>query len=147
MIVNTRTVVLLLPVYVAAMILFNIIFESNSFDSKGGLPLWLIIAFTASAIFSFGVMAWYIAQKARGKISVKRERFYLGMLIAMFISDSIDDALKGLASLVFKTSSIWVMIPMYVFSYIIMWTVFIFVFTKIIKNPDAAVPENAAGDR
>lgn len=147
MIVNLRVVVAFLPVYVIGMILLDIFFESSEFNTRNDLPLWLVIAFVASSVLTFGVLSWYFIQKGRGRISVKRERFYIGFLIALFISDSVDDVLRGLVSVAFNTASVWVMIPMYIFSYVIMWTVFVFVFTKVIKNPDAATPETAAGDR
>ncbi|QWY65443.1 hypothetical protein BJP78_27695 (plasmid) [Mycobacterium avium subsp. hominissuis] len=68
-------------------------------------------------------MAWFITQKARGKISVTRERAYVGLLITVVVSGFIDDALKGLASLVFHAKSIWVLIPLYILSWVVLLAV------------------------
>jgi hypothetical protein len=142
MVINTRRVLLIMPIYVAYMVCINVFFDSAGLDVRNNLPLWLIIAFTAMSISTVLLLIWFISSKVRGKISVRRERFYLGILIIVFIADFIDDALKGLTSLIFDTSSIWVMIPMYLISYVALWVVIVIVFNKIAKRPEVAVSAN-----
>ncbi|PBJ66905.1 hypothetical protein BB737_05140 [Mycobacterium avium subsp. hominissuis] len=114
---------LLLPVYVAWMIGVEAFFDSSGLNTHADLPAWLLVAFTLTALAACVIVAWFITQKARGKISVTRERAYVGLLITVVVSGFIDDALKGLASLVFHAKSIWVLIPLYILSWVVLLAV------------------------
>lgn len=141
-----RLATLLLPVYVALMIGADTFFNSAGLNTNIDLPLWLIIAFTGMALTVFLIVAWFVTQKARGKVPFKRERFYMGILIALIVSGFIDDGLKGLASLLFHAKSIWIMIPMYILSYVALLGVLAFILNKIAARSDGASSSNAAAN-
>lgn len=138
MIINMRRAALLLPVYVALMLCTDAFFNKTGLNTKNNLPLWLIVAFTAMALAVFLVVAWFITQKARGKISAKRERVYAGILLAFIVSGFIDDGLKGLAAILFDAKSIWVMIPIYILSYVALLAVLVFTLNKVAARSDGA---------
>ncbi|MEB3070855.1 hypothetical protein [[Mycobacterium] vasticus] len=129
------------------MILLNLFFDSAGLNTDSDLPIWLIIAFAAMSIAVVCVLAWFISQKARGRISVKKENFYLGILITVIVSGFIGDGLQAVASMIFKSTSIWVMIPVYLLSYAALWVVGSIVFTKISKRSEVSVLENAEPDQ
>lgn len=147
MVVSVRRILILAPFYLAYMIFINIFFDSAGLNSGNDLPIWLIVSFTVMSIAVVCVLAWYASRKARGKITVKRENFYLGILITVIIAGFVDDALKALASIVFKSSSIWVMIPVYLLSYAAMWVVASLVFTRILKRSEDSVLEKVDRDQ
>ena len=147
MVISVRRILIIAPFYLAYMILINVFFDSAGLNTGNDLPIWLIVSFTVMSIAVVCVLAWYVAQKARGKITVKRENFYIGILITVVIAGLVDDALKALASIAFKSSSIWVMIPVYLLSYAAMWVVASLVFTKILKRSEDSVLENVDRDQ
>jgi hypothetical protein len=134
-----------MPFYVAYMIGVDIFFNSPAFDASTGPPLWLIVAFAATSLLVFVVVVWFLVQKVRGKVSVKRERFYVAMFLAMLISGFVDDALKGLASLIFNVSSIWVMIPLYLLSGVVLLAIFAFIMNRFV-TADSDSYSSAATD-
>lgn len=141
-----RLAALLLPVYVALMVGADTFFNSAGLNTSTDLPLWLIVAFTVMALAVFLIVAWFVTQKARGKVPVKRERFYMGILIALIVSSFIDDGLKGLASLLFHTRSIWIMIPMYILSYVALLAVLAVVLNKMTAKSEGSSPSSTAGN-
>ena len=147
MVINARRILAIAPFYLAYMILVNLFFDSAGLNTGNDLPVWLIVAFTAMSIAVVCVLAWYVSQKGRHKIAVKRENFYLGILITVVVAGSVNDALKALASIVFKSSSIWVMIPVYMLSYAALWVVASIVFTKILKRSEASASEDVDRDQ
>jgi hypothetical protein len=129
-IINLRRAALLLPVYVGLMIGADVFFNSAGLNTTGELPLWLYVAFTVMALAVFVIVTWYLTQKVRDKIPVQRERAYAGFLIALMISGFIDDGLKGLVSLLFHFRSIWIMVPVYILSYVVLLTVLALIVKK-----------------
>ncbi|MBO0863644.1 MAG: hypothetical protein J2P16_01040 [Mycobacterium sp.] len=145
MIINYRRAVLLLPVYVLLMAGVDSLFNSASFNTKNDLPWWLIIGFTVMALAVFLIVAWFLVQKTRGKVPVQRERVYTGFLVALIISGFVDDGLKGLASLFFHSRSIWIDIPLYILSYVVLLALLVFILNKVAAKPsgDAARPSGS----
>jgi predicted permease len=131
MIIDMRRAVLLLPIYVALMVGVDALFNSAGLNTRNDLPLWLVIAFTIMALAVFVIVAWFLVQKVRGKVPVKRERAYAGFLIALVISGFVDDGLKGLTSLLFHSRSIWISIPVYILSYVVLLAVGVYVLRKV----------------
>jgi predicted permease len=112
------------------MIAADVFFNSAGLNTTGELPLWLYVAFTIMALVVFVIVAWFLTQKVRDKIPVKRERAYAGFLIALIVSGLIDDGLKGLISLLFHARSIRIMIPLYILSYVVLLAVLAFILKK-----------------
>lgn len=135
MIINMRRVVLLLPVYVALMIGVDSLFNSAGLTTKNNLPWWLIIAFTVMAIAVFLIVGGFLVQKARGKVPANRERAYIGFLVALVISGFVDDGLKGLTWLLFGSRSIWLSIPLYILSYVVLLAVLVFILNRVAARP------------
>jgi hypothetical protein len=147
MIINMRRAVLLLPVYVVLMAAADSIFNSADFNSTNDLPWWLIAGFTVAAITVFLVVAWFLTLKARGNVPVQRERAATGFLIALIISGFVDDGLRGLASLMFHSKSIWVSIPIYVISYVVLLTLVVLMVNRFAAKPSAGNAESASGQQ
>lgn len=146
MVINMRRAALFLPVYVVLMLSTDAFFKKAGLNAKGDLPLWLIVAFTITALSVFLIVAWFVTQKARGKIPVKRERVYMGFLVALIVSGFVDDGLRGLAWIFFHSKSIWIMIPMYILSYVALLAVLVFTLNKVAAKSDDAPPNNSAVD-
>lgn len=82
------------------------------------------------------IVAWYLVQRSRGKVPPKRERVYMGFLIALLISGFIDDGLKALTKLIFHSMSIWILIiPLYIVSYAILLAVMVVVINRVTTKP------------
>jgi H+/Cl- antiporter ClcA len=143
MIINMRRVVLLLPVYVVLMVSLDSIFNSARFKTDNDLPWWLLIGFTLAALAVFLIVAWFLAQKARGKVPVQRERVYAGFLGALIISGFVDDGLRGLASLLFHSRSIWISIPLYILSYVVLLAVLVLIVNKVAAKPSSGTAESS----
>jgi hypothetical protein len=135
MIINMRRAVLLLPVYVVLMAAADSIFNSAGLKTKNDLPLWLIIGFTVVALAVFLIVTWFLAQKSRGKVPVQRERAATGFIIALVVSGFVDDGLRGLASLVFHSRSIWISIPVYVLSYVVLLALIVLIVNGLAAKP------------
>jgi H+/Cl- antiporter ClcA len=140
--INMRRAVLLLPVYVALMAVADSIFNSAGFTTKNDVPWWLIIGFTIAAFAVFLIVAWFLVQKARGNVPVQRERAYTGFFLALIVSGLVDDGLKGLASLLLHSRSIWISIPIYVLSYVVLLALVV-----LIVNKDSAKPSGGPAKR
>jgi H+/Cl- antiporter ClcA len=145
MIINMRRTVLLLPVYVVLMAAVDSVFNSAGFNRKNDLPWWLTVGFTIAAIAVFLIAAWFLVQKARGNVPVQRERAATGFLIALIISGFVDDDLRALASLVFHSKSIWISIPVYILSYVVLLTLVALMVNKFAAKPPAGAAEPASG--
>jgi hypothetical protein len=137
MIINMRRAALLLPVYVALMTVVDLIRNSASFTVKNNLPWWLIIGFTIVALAVFVIVAWFLTQKAQGRVPVQRERVYIGFFVALVISGFVDDVLKGVASLLFHTRSIWISIPLYIISYVVLLTLLVVIVDRFAAKPSS----------
>lgn len=72
---------------------------------------------------------------------VQRGRAYAGFLGALIISGFVDDGLRGLASLMFHSRSIWISIPLYILSYVALLTVLILVVNKVAARPSSGTAE------
>ncbi len=147
MIINMRRAVLLLPVYVVLMMAADSIFNAAAFSSKNDLPWWLIVGFAAAAIAVFFFVAWFLVQKGRGDVPVQRERAATGFIIAIIISGFVDDGLRGLASLLFHSKSIWISIPVYILSYVVLLTLLVLIVNKFAAKPPAGTAEPASGQK
>ncbi|EID17853.1 hypothetical protein [Mycobacterium xenopi] len=137
MIINMRRAAILLPVYVVLMAAADSIFNSASFQTKNNLPWWLIIGFIVVALAVFVIVAWFLTQRARGIVPVQRERVYIGFLIALVISGFVDDGLRGLTSLVLHSRSIWISIPLYIISYVVLLTLLVVFVGKFAAKPSS----------
>ena len=135
MIISMRRAVLLLPVYVVLMAIADSVFNSAGFNSKNDLPWWLIAGFTLAAIAVFFFVAWFLVQKGRGNIPVQRERAATGFIIALIISGFVDDGLRGLASLLFHSKSIWISIPVYILSYVVLLALVVLMVNRFAAKP------------
>jgi preprotein translocase subunit SecY len=133
--INMRRAVLLLPVYVILMAGVDSLFNTASFNTKNHLPWWLVIGFTVAALAVFLIVAWFLVQQARGKVPVQRECAATGFVVALVISGFVDDGLKALASLLFHARSIWIDIPLYILSYVVLLAVFVFVLNRVAQKP------------
>lgn len=142
-----RRAVLLLPVYVVLMALADSVFNSAGFSTKADLPWWLIVGFTVAAIAVFLVVAWFLVQKARGNVPVQRERAATGFLVALIVSGFIDDGLRGLTSLVFHSKSIWLSIPVYILSYVVLLTLVVLLVNRFAADPSAGEAKPANGQQ
>ncbi|BCQ09612.1 hypothetical protein JMUB5695_03062 [Mycobacterium heckeshornense] len=135
--INMRRAAILLPVYVVLMAAVDTVFNSAGFRAKNDLPWWLVIGFTVVALAIFLIVAWFLAQKARHKVPVQRERVYIGFLIALIISGFVDDGLRGLTSLLFHSRSIWISIPVYIISYVVLLTLLVVIVDKFAAKPSS----------
>jgi H+/Cl- antiporter ClcA len=133
--INMRRAVLLLPVYVVLMAATDSIFNSAGFSTRSDLPWWLIAGFTFAAVAVFLIVAWFLVQKSRGDVPVQRERAATGFLVALIVSGFVDDGLRGLASVVFHSKSIWLSIPIYVISYVILLTLVVLIVNRFAAKP------------
>lgn len=133
--IDMRKALLLLPVYVALMVGTDLLFDSSGLNTSNELPLWLVIGFTVMAVLVVVIVAGYLMQRSRGKISPKRERVYVAFLIALLIWGFINDALEALAKLIFHSMSIWILIPFYILSYAILLTVMVVVMNRVATKP------------
>lgn len=147
MIINMRRAVLLLPVYVVLMAAADSIFNSASFKTKNDLPWWLVIGFTIVALAVFLIVTWFLVQKSRGKIPVQRERAATGFIIALIVSGFVDDGLRGLASLLFHSRSIWISIPVYVLSYAVLLALIILIVNRLAAHPSTGTANPAGGQQ
>jgi H+/Cl- antiporter ClcA len=143
MIINMRRAVLLLPVYVVLMAGLDSIFNSARFKTNNDLPWWLVIGFTLAALAVFLIVAWFLTQKARGKIPVQRERAFAGFFGALIISGFVDDGLRGLASLLFHSRSIWISIPLYILSYVVLLAALVLIVNKVAAKPSGGAAESS----
>jgi protein-S-isoprenylcysteine O-methyltransferase Ste14 len=143
MIINMRRAVLLLPVYVVVMAGLDSIFNSAHFKTNNDLPWWLVIGFSLAALAVFLIVAWFLAEKARGKVSVQRERAYGGFFGALIISGFVDDGLRGLASLLFHSRSIWISIPLYILSYVVLLAVLVLIVNKVAAKPSSGAADSS----
>jgi uncharacterized membrane protein len=146
-IINMRRAVLLLPVYVVLMMAADSVFNSAGFNSKNDLPWWLIAGFTVAAIVVFFFVAWFLVQKGRGNVPVQRERAATGFLVALIISGFVDDGLRGLASLLFHSQSIWISIPVYILSYVVLLTLVVLMVNKFAARPSTGPAQPASGQQ
>jgi quinol-cytochrome oxidoreductase complex cytochrome b subunit len=144
--INMRRAVLLLPVYVVLMALVDSIFNSADFDTKNDLSWWLVVGFTVAALSVFLIVAWLLVQKARGNVPVQRERVYTSLFIALIISGFVDDGLRGLASLLFHSRTIWVSIPLSILSYVALLTVFVLILNLVAGKPSRSGTAELASD-
>lgn len=144
--INMRRAVLLLPVYVVLMALVDSIFNSAGFSVRNDLPWWLIIGFTFAALSVFLIVAWFLLQKFRGNVPVQRERAYTGLLIALIVSGFVDDGLRGLASLLFHSRTIWVSIPLYILSYVALLTVLVLILSLVAGKSSSSGTAEPASD-
>lgn len=142
MILNIRRAVLLLPVYVVLMAAADSVFNSAAFSTKADLPWWLIAGFTAAAMAVFLIVTWFLMRKGRGNVPVQRERAATGFVIALIVSGFVDDALRGLTSLVFHSKSIWLSIPVYILSYVVLLALVVLIVNKFAAKPDRAQPSS-----
>lgn len=131
---DMRRAILLLPVYVVLMIGADSLFHHTKLNTRNDLPWWLIVAFTIMSLAVFLVVAWFLVQKARGKVPVKRERVYAGFLIALIVSGFVNDALKGLAALLFHSRTIWISIPLYILSYVVLLALLVFILNRTARE-------------
>jgi hypothetical protein len=145
MIINMRRAVLLLPVYVVLMAASDSIFNSAGFNTKNDLPWWLVVGFTVAAIAVFLLVARFLVQRAHGNVPVQRERAATGFLIALIISGFVDDGLRGLASLLFHSKSIWISIPLYVISYVVLLTLVVLIVNKFAAKATGDTAKPASG--
>lgn len=129
--IDMRKAVLLLPVYVALMVGTDLLFDSSGLNTSNDLPLWLVIGFTLMAVLVVLIVAWYLMQRSHGKVPPKRERVYIGFLIALIIWGFINDGLKALTTLIFHSMSIWILIPFYILSYAILLAVMVVVMNRV----------------
>ncbi|WP_155766836.1 hypothetical protein [Mycobacterium intracellulare] len=133
--IDMRKAMLLLPVYVAWMVGTDLLFNASGLNASNDLPLWLVIDFTIMAILVVLIVAWYLTQRSRGKVSPKRERAYMGFLIALIIWGFINDGLEAVVKMIFHSMSIWILIPFYILSYAILLTVMVVVMTRVTTKP------------
>jgi hypothetical protein len=119
--INMRRVVLVLPIYVVTMTALEVVFRKTGLNTKGYIPLWLIVVFTLMALACFIIVAWFLTQKVRGKIAVNRERGYLAVVVAVIVSGFVSDGLRGLATLVFHGTPIWFRFRSFRMSYCSQW--------------------------
>jgi H+/Cl- antiporter ClcA len=147
MMIDMRRAVLLLPVYVVLMAAADSIFNSAGFNANRDLPWWLIAGFTVAAVAVFLIVAWSLVQKSRVNVPVQRERAATGFLIALIISGFVDDGLRGLASLLFHSKSIWISIPIYTLSYVVLLTLVVLMVNKFAAKPSTGPAQPASGQQ
>lgn len=129
--IDMRKAVLLLPVYVAWMVGTDLLFNSSGLNTRNDLPLWIVIGFTIMAVLVVLIVAWYLTQRTRGKISPQRERVYMGFLIALLIWGFLNDGLEAVVKLIVPSMSIWILIPFYILSYAILLAVMVVVMNRV----------------
>jgi H+/Cl- antiporter ClcA len=147
MVINMRRAVLLLPVYVVLMAAADSVFNSAGFSTTADLPWWLVGGFIVAAIAVFLIVAWFLVQKSRGNVPVQRERVATGFVIALIVSGFVDDALRGLMSLLFHSKSIWLSIPVYILSYVVLLTLVALIVNRFAMNPSTDPGQPASGQR
>lgn len=76
-----------------------------------------------------------LVQKARGNVPVQRDRAYTGFFLALFVSGLVDDGLKGVAALLFHSRSVWISIPIYILSYVVLLALVVLIVNNVSAKP------------
>lgn len=122
--INLKRAVLLLPLYVAAMITVDIVFNSAHVSPTKPLPVWIVVGFIASAIIVVAVGIWYFTQRSAGKVTPKREHAYIAIMAGVVVSGFVGDTVSAIAGLFMGGKSLWVMAPSYALAYVVLlWTI------------------------
>lgn len=122
-VINTKRAVLFLPVYLAWVLMIEGLFNSASPAGTKSVPVWMIVGFIVSAVAVAVVVIWYLIARGGGKVPQQRHHAYMAVLIAIVVSGFVDDALKGVAVLLFGRHHWWALIPAYTLGYAVFWVV------------------------
>ncbi len=128
--IDSRRAALFMPLYVALMLALDGFFSSAAMGAPGELPIWLLVAFIAMAIAVFVIVGRYLFSERRHPITASRKRGYLAILAGVVVSGITNDFLAALASLTLHTRSIWVMVPIYTLTYLVLLTVTLWVLNR-----------------
>lgn len=121
--IDFRRAAIYLPVYVAVMMILDVFFNSPAMGRPGELPLWLLFAFIAMAIAVFVIVGRYLFQRNRKAIPASTERAMLAILAGAVVSGMANNVLAGVVTLLLHTRSLWVMIPIYILTYLVFFAV------------------------
>lgn len=117
--IDYRKAAAYLPFYVVAMVIVDRVSSSAVMGRPDELPIWLLVVFTAMAITVFALVSRYLSARKRGAVSGSTERAILAILAGVVVSGTANDVLAGVVSLLLPDRSVWVMVPIYILTYLI----------------------------
>ncbi len=140
---NARLLVLLLPVYVVGMIIVGAVFGSPGSGTKGNAPWWLVVVFTLAALALFALVMWLLTRTVGVQASdagngARPQRYsvmtefisawtawprYAAVALAagVVVSRLVAHMLAAIASDAFAGRSLWMLVPIYIFSYTLLF--------------------------
>ena len=138
--IDVKRALLLLPFYIAGMLAIDALFNSGGSSANATIPPWMAIGFIASAVAVVAIAIWYVAQRSGSKFPQNRNHAYIGILVGVFVSGFVGDAVSGLTALLAGGGSFWVALPGYAASY----AAFLVVFTSAAKALDRRAAKRGA---
>jgi hypothetical protein len=116
--------------------------DTAEVNTGNDLPWWLVAGFLIAALAVFVVVARFLVKRARGDVSAHRERAAAAFVVALIISGFADDGLKALAASVFHSRSVWLSIPVYVLSYVVLLTLVVLIVNRFGAGPTGATAKS-----
>lgn len=129
-VINTRRVLLFLPLYVVWAVAIDLLFHWSDRTSAASAPLWMTVGFAVAAVFAAAVTFGVLLRRARGRLSVQRQQTYTAILVGVVSAGVVEDLLKGAAFVLLGGRSWWVMIGVYAVGYAVMWAVVSFMLNR-----------------
>lgn len=129
--INKKRVVLLLPLYLALVIAIEMVFNHARLTPGKPVPLWLIVAFIATALAVAVIAIGYMVRRAVGKVPQQRHHTYMALLVAGIVSGFFSDALKGVASLLLHGQPLWILVPIYTLGYVVFCAVLVYTANRL----------------
>ena len=127
--INTKRVLLFLPLYLVWAIAIDVLFDSAGPSGAKSVPTWTIVGFIVSAAAVAGAVFWYLFKRASGEVPAQRQHTYTALFVAIVASGFVDDALKGVAWILLGGRPWWVLVPIYTIGYAVCWVVLVLVAT------------------
>jgi cytochrome c oxidase assembly factor CtaG len=145
-VINTKRVLLLLPLYLVWVIAVDVLFASASPASSTSVPSWMVVGFVVSPLAVAGIVLWYLVRRASGEVPQQRHHTYMALLVAIMVSGFVSDALKGVASLLLGGHPWWVLVPIYTIGYAVCWAVLVYT-ANVLGRRDRNVDQSALVSR
>lgn len=132
--INTKRVLLLLPLFLAWEIAIDALFDSGAATRSSSVPVWMVVGFVVSALAAAGITLWYLIRRQGGKVPQQQQHTYLALLVAIVVAGFVSDALKGAASLLLGAHPWWVLIPIYTLGYAVCWAMLVFMLGRFANH-------------
>jgi len=123
--INTKRVLLLLPLYLVWTIAVDVLFDSAGPSGGTSVPAWMIVGFIVSTVAVAGAVFWYLFKRGSGEVPRQRQHMYTALFVAIVASGFVDDALEGVAWILLGGRPWWVLVPIYTIGYAVCWVVLV----------------------